>query len=290
MDKHFVFFYTDFDTSLQLCFLKIFERKNFILQLIWSLNCFFMAGFVWESADFLFESQADVLQDLSAVTDICTVLMLFLWQCYAAAVLPCFLGNCMNPQQNKVPAPEFILVHVFRNSFLYRKVTVNCIFFSHAELSHSPPQSPAVPTNFWGDTSREFSAVWIRWSSWHLFLRDALCSYQTWRCRVFTVYAKLKPGFSACLLGWMAVGWEQPSTACSWSFSLSGMWCCLEGALCRDHLPAGQAGKPLALVCVTPALLRGHCRPSPAQQPGLASRRASRMLRETKSPHGLQAE
>lgn len=46
-----------------------------------------MASFVWESADFLFESQADVLQDLSAVTDIYTVLMLLLWLCYTAAVL-----------------------------------------------------------------------------------------------------------------------------------------------------------------------------------------------------------
>lgn len=87
MEKQFVFFYNDFDTSLQLYFLKILERKNFILQLIWNLNCFFMAGFVWESADFLFESQADILQNFSAVTDIYTVFVLWLWQCYAAAVL-----------------------------------------------------------------------------------------------------------------------------------------------------------------------------------------------------------
>lgn len=46
-----------------------------------------MAGFVWESADFLFKSQAHVLQDLGAVTDIYTVSVLWLWQCYTAAVL-----------------------------------------------------------------------------------------------------------------------------------------------------------------------------------------------------------
>lgn len=71
----------------------------------------------------------------------------------------------MNPQQNKVPAPEFVLVNVFRNSFLYRRVAVNSLFFSHAELSRSPPQSPAVHTNLRGDTGTEFGAVWIRWSS-----------------------------------------------------------------------------------------------------------------------------
>lgn len=47
-----------------------------------------MAGIVWESAEFLFESRADVLQDLSAVTAIYIVLMLLLWQeGYAAAVI-----------------------------------------------------------------------------------------------------------------------------------------------------------------------------------------------------------
>lgn len=94
--------------------------------------------------------------------------------------------------------------------------------------------------------------------SWCLFLRHALCSYWTWRCSVFTVYAKLKPGFSERLHGQQAG--EQPSAACSWYFSLSGIWCCLEGALCSEHLPSGQAGKPLVLVCVTPALLTGYCR------------------------------
>lgn len=46
-----------------------------------------MPGFVWKSADFLLESQADVLRDVSAVTDVCVVPVLLLWSCYAAAVI-----------------------------------------------------------------------------------------------------------------------------------------------------------------------------------------------------------
>lgn len=45
-----------------------------------------MPGFVWKSADFLLESEADVLQDLGAMIDICIFPVLLLWQCYSAAV------------------------------------------------------------------------------------------------------------------------------------------------------------------------------------------------------------
>lgn len=65
MERQFVFFYNDFDTSLQLYFLKILERKNFILQLIWNLNCFFHGRLclricwfpVWITGRYIAESQ-----------------------------------------------------------------------------------------------------------------------------------------------------------------------------------------------------------------------------------------
>lgn len=52
--------------------------------------------------------------DLSAVTDIYTVSVLWLWQRYAAAILdqPLFFWELYESTTNKVSAPEFVLVHV----------------------------------------------------------------------------------------------------------------------------------------------------------------------------------
>lgn len=88
----------------------------------------------------------------------------------------------MNPQQNKVPAPEFILVHVFRNSFQYRKVPVNWIFFCHAEPSQSPPQPPAVHANLREDTCAELTGEGGSRDAWFSAMLFVLISLEGVAC------------------------------------------------------------------------------------------------------------
>lgn len=79
-------------------------------------------------------------------------------------------------------------------------------------------------------------------SHWHSLLLLSLEGVACLQCMQSWSLAFL----SASLGGWQQAG-EQPSAACSWSFSLSGIWWCLEDALCSEHLPSGQAGSPRCL-------------------------------------------
>lgn len=79
---------------------------------------------------------------------------------------------------------------------------------------------------------------------------------------MFTVYAKLKPGFSECLPGWMAAG--SGAAVSSIQLVFFPFWHVVLPwrlpPVCSEHLPVCWAGEPPALVHVTPATLVGHHR------------------------------
>lgn len=87
--------------------------------------------------------------------------------------------------------------------------TEKCQSTEYFSVMLSPPKvSPATSSSHWSYGRcmyRTCSVVMRRWSSWCLFLSDALCFNWTWGCNMFKIYAKLKPGFSECPSRWMAV-------------------------------------------------------------------------------------
>lgn len=77
------------------------------------------------------------------------------------------------------------------------------------------------------------------------------------------MYAKLEPGFSECLPGWMAAGWG--AAIRSMQLVFLPLWHMVVPWRCSLQRASaiGSGRQPPVPVRVTPALLRGHCRRPP---------------------------